>query len=128
MKDAEGNILAELLYMKAFCLIQKELFAEAKELLKKSINLNGENFRPYLDLGEIHFGEGNIEDAFQSFINAVNINHLSAEAYNNIGFIHFSLNNIKEAEKFLKKAIELKPDYKEAIENLNYILGKQNLD
>ncbi|HWP59946.1 MAG TPA: tetratricopeptide repeat protein [Candidatus Acidoferrales bacterium] len=73
----------------------------------------------YLNLGVIHYLEGNIDKAIQHYQKAIELRPQYAEAYFNLGSAHYKRKELKKAEEAYLKAIELQPEYGRA----HYSLG-----
>ena len=80
----------------------------------------------YKELGDTHFGEGQLEDAVQRYRQAISIKPNFAEVYNNLGNALKAQGRYEEAEHSLKRAIFIKPELTNAYYNLSSLLQQQN--
>jgi len=103
----------------------KELgyFSEAKELLKKAIEINEKVYEPghpsfatiYSNLALVEQDLGNLKEAKELLKKAIEINEkvyepghpTLATSYSNLALVEQDLGNLKEAKELLKKAIEI---------------------
>jgi tetratricopeptide (TPR) repeat protein len=82
-------------------------FVEAEINFKKSIDLNMQFSRAWLDLGLVYVRKGMYNKALQTLKQVMPIEH----AYNDIGYFLILEGRYREAEYFIERAIELSPSY-----------------
>jgi len=105
-------------------------FADAEQMYRKAISLNGTNPQPHIQLGLALEGEGRFDEAIKQFQRVLGIDPKSAEAYNNIGAALVRKAALTKAapDKAIaayRRAIEVDPSYPLSYNNLGLVLYNQ---
>ena len=72
--------------------------------------------------GNVHFGNGKLEEAAEYYRRAIALNPRYAEACNNLGFVLQAQGNLDEAVALYRKAVEFDPNLMRAHQNLGFAL------
>lgn len=67
------------------------------------------NFRVYLNLGNVYFDEGNFSKAIEYYEFALKIKPNYADAVHNIAYVYLNIKNYDLAREYFLKAIEMNP-------------------
>ena len=103
--------------------------AEAVELIRRAIAINGRVAAYHSNLGNALSGLGRPEDAVASYARALELQPDSAETHNNLGAALRQLGRLDEAEACFNRALALNPKFAEAHYNLgNALTGLQRYD
>jgi tetratricopeptide (TPR) repeat protein len=105
-------------------------FADAEQMYRKAISLNGNNPQPHIQLGLALQGQGNFDDAIKQFQRVLAIDPKSAEAYNDIGAAEARKAALTKAAPYkaivaYRHAIEVDPSYALSYNNLGLVLYSQ---
>ena len=105
-------------------------FADAEQMYRKAISLNGTNPQPHIQLGLALEGQGRFDEAIKQFQRVLRIDPKSAEAYNNIGAALLKKAALTKAtpDKAIaayRRAIEVDPSYSLSYNNLGLVLYQQ---
>ena len=92
--------------------------SKAEALLRKVSTKHPDLSGPYVNLGLIKFGAGDIDDAEKYFKQALEVNPRSAISYNHLGIILRGKGEFKEAKRNYEMALDIDPNYANA--HLNY--------
>lgn len=85
--------------------------------------INSQNWRIFLELGEYYFNKGEMKTALNMYNESAKLNSLSAELLNNFGVLSFQLQDSLKSIQFLEKALDILPEYEDAKENLKEIMA-----
>ncbi len=114
----------ELLFNYAVCLRKDNKLDEAKEILKKLIEISPEFMLAHFNLGSIYYKKAMYYNSLDSFYTSVKLNPLSIDAYYNIAYILEKLNERTLAKKYYAKCIKLNPGDRQS-KNALLRLGKK---
>lgn len=106
----------------ATCLAKQNQFGEARELLKKSIELRPDYADAINDLGALYMHEGQINDAVAAFRYGVQVAPDKDILYLNLGRTLIVLRQYDEARQVMQQLLDRKPGNqtaKRALEELN---------
>ncbi|HLU16587.1 MAG TPA: tetratricopeptide repeat protein [Edaphocola sp.] len=109
--------------MAAFYLRQADT-ARAKQLFVKSISVDRDFLKTYIDYGHVLLAQDSVEKADRQFQIATEIAPASAEAYYGKGLVAQRQQKFKLASGFFKQALVFNGDYNEAREALE-VVSKQ---
>lgn len=84
-------------------LMQRQMYAEAKEMFTKAVETEPGNFDAYMHLGNACVNSGDMPDAEAAFSNAVTAKPDSGEALFSLGNLYYLQNNYKKAIMYYNK-------------------------
>lgn len=88
---------------------EKEMFPEAEEAFKKSLEFYNKNYFVYVELGNVYRGQGKFSEAEQVCRRAVELDPRNEQAYIELAEICRHQGRFLEAEDMLEKALKLNP-------------------
>jgi len=91
-----------------------EYWQNSEALFTHAINVTGQNYVAYNNLGGVRRRQGRWDDAVSDFAAAVRIQPGNPEAQDNLGEALTTVGRIDEAASHLRQAIQLQPDYAKA--------------
>jgi len=97
-------------------------YHEAKEMFKRIIQIDPNNYRAHYNLGIANFNLENIEQAKQCYEKAIKIKPDYKHCFYNMGLIYEEEGNLQEALKYYNKALEIDPQFIYAVNARNQIL------
>ena len=97
-------------------------YHEAKEMFKRIIQIDPNNYRAHYNLGIANFNLENIEQAKQCYEKAIKIKPDYKHCFYNMGLIYEEEGNLQEALKYYNKALEIDSHFIYAINARNQIL------
>ena len=97
-------------------------YHEAKEVFKKIVEIEPDNYRAHYNLGIANFNLDNIEKAKQCYEKALKIKPDYKHCFYNMGLIYEGEGDLQEALKYYNKALEIDPHFIYAINARNQIL------
>lgn len=98
-------------------------FAEAAENFEKSIEMDGKERVPYLDLAVIYKEQGKFDEAIGVYEKLLQQGE-SGEVYFGLGVVYFRKGDFDKAAESFEKSIELNPQNIEAYNNLGAMYEK----
>lgn len=108
----------ELTLNDAIVLIEEKNFVEAKLILVKLLETDGNNSEIWRNLGLCNINLDLLERAFLDFKRAAELNDEDATAWYYLGLMSEKLGNYEFCEQCYLKVIKLRPDYLDAYKNL----------
>jgi tetratricopeptide (TPR) repeat protein len=123
-----GEIIkdANYFYEQGNQLVEKKKFLSAKTAYLKSIELNKNFSKPYLNTGNIFMLEKDFKEAIKYYNTYVNLNMSDPLGYTNLGNAYFHQDKFYNAEVYYKIALGLDENYHRAFYNLGLCYWKQN--
>lgn len=97
-------------------------YHEAKEVFKKIVEIEPNNYRAHYNLGIANFNLDNIEKAKQCYEKALKIKPDYKHCFYNMGLIYEGEGDLQEALKYYNKALEIDTHFIYAINARNQIL------
>lgn len=94
--------------------------------LNKSIQLDPNNWEPYIHIGYIQLANKEYTNAEKSYSKVIELNPKSIEAYNNRAAIYIELKKLSAARDDYVKALEINPDSPEVYFNLAKLYDDTN--
>jgi cytochrome c-type biogenesis protein CcmH/NrfG len=85
-------------------------FATAQSVLTQALADNPNEWRAYLDLGQLDYQEGNFADAERQLRRASELDANSADAYANLGLADLHLGRMDDALGNLRTAVAIRPN------------------
>ena len=98
-------------------------YHEAKEIFKRIIQIDPNNYRAHYNLGIANFNLENIEQAKQCYEKAIRIKPDYKHCLYNMGLLYEGEGNLREALKYYETALEIDPDFPYAFNARNHILS-----
>lgn len=95
-------------------------------LLQKAISVDGENYKPYYNLGNIYFKDNKFNSAITNYQSALKYNKEYPYAWYNMGCAYLELEDYPKAKSAFQRAITYKSDDADFYYNLAYTLKKMN--
>lgn len=95
-------------------------------LLQKAISVDGENYKPYYNLGNIYFKDKKFNSAISNYETALKYNKEFPYAWYNIGCCYLELQDYTKAKSAFQRAITFKNDDPDFYYNLAYTFKKLN--
>lgn len=117
-----GDPTADTAYGLATCLAKRDSFAEARDLLKKSIELRPDFADAINDLGALYMQQGQVSDAIAAFRYGVTVAPDEDILYLNLGRTLIKLGKYDEARQVMQQLLDRKPGNqlaRHALEELN---------
>jgi len=99
----------------------KENGEAAMAFYDMAIVLNPNSSDAHIAIGDIHFDDGNIDDAIKAYCDAVALDPENPKAYGKAGMALWEKDYVEEAIIAYNKAIKLDPEYSVALNNLGVI-------
>lgn len=100
-------------------------YEKAKELLRKSVDLEPNNSLYYYLLGFTHLAENNIDFARTSFLKALELSPENPEYLRGLAWTEYVSGNLERAELLLKRVLELDSGNTAARDNLIEVFIKE---
>ena len=113
---------AFLAFMSIITANQIRYWKNSETLFQHAIEVNGNHYLAYNNLGLFYQGQGNIKKAITLFEKSIQAEPKYFSAYNNLGVAVESIGNARRAIALYKIAIMLKPDFTAPYINLAFIL------
>ena len=93
---------------------------------RQAMERDPNDFRPYMNLGNISFVHGRLNEALEFFLQAQKNNPRAPEVHNALGSVYDDLGKPALAIESFKNALQLRPDYFEAYTNLGVTYERTN--
>ncbi len=97
-------------------------YAKAKEIFKRIVDIDPNNYRAHYNLGIANFNLENIEQAKLCYEEAIKIKPDYKYCFYNMGLIYEGEGSFQEALKYYGKALEIDPKFSYALNARNHIL------
>jgi tetratricopeptide (TPR) repeat protein len=101
---------------------KKGEFTRAAEMYKKALEMDPENKRAFVLLGNVAYHLGELEDSVTYYKKAIELDPEYSIAFFNLGSVFEDLGDLEEARVNFQKATEIDPDYAEAYTSLGTVL------
>ncbi|MBN2804899.1 MAG: tetratricopeptide repeat protein [Deltaproteobacteria bacterium] len=125
--NSMSNKTAYEWYIEGTVLDEEELtFDKAEFAYHQCITLDPTIANAYINLGNLRFRRGSVEDARALYLKSLEIEPMRPDALYNLGFIEFEYGNLKEAEKLFKDAVKYDSEFTDALYNLAMTLFRLN--
>ncbi len=118
----------QALSLLAKCLIDKEQFIRAEELLQKALNLDKNDLGSMIHLSELYSAQDKFNQAWEVINDGLEKHSNSAELHFAIGIIHSQLGEFESARENYLEALELDNNYLEALHAITKITKYTDLD
>jgi tetratricopeptide (TPR) repeat protein len=100
---------------------------KAEALLRKAIDIDPKNARPYYYLGKLYTSIKDYTKAVQAYDKAIILDPHFPDSFFNLGFLYFSRKDYGKAEEMFQRTVELTPPYlDEAYYNLAVVQNLQD--
>jgi len=113
--DKDINIAAKALGTIGGLYLTKKDMAKAQSYFQKSIELNPQDEILAFNVGEINFGNNNVDDAIKYFGLAIKIKPKWAEPHMKIAYCYLNKGDNQNAIKYLKKVVEMEPNSQDGL-------------
>jgi tetratricopeptide (TPR) repeat protein len=120
---AFGAVLLPLLGLMTWH--QSGMYTDKETLWTRTLAANPQAFLAQINLGQILFERGQLEEAIACFRKALEIHPGLAEAYNDLGNTLLKQGRAEEAITDFQKALSARPDFADAWDNLGVALLRQ---
>ncbi len=101
-------------------------YEKSKEVFKRIVEIDPNNYRAYYNLGIAYINLEKIEQAKKCYEKAIRIKPDYKHCFYNMGLIYEGEGNLQDALKYYEKALEIDPTFPYAFNARNHILT--NLD
>ncbi|MFW9825615.1 MAG: tetratricopeptide repeat protein, partial [Candidatus Thorarchaeota archaeon] len=98
-------------------------YDKAKQLFKRIIEIDPENYRAHYNLGIANFNLENMEQAKQCYEEAIRIKPDYKHCFYNMGLVYEREGNLQEALKYYEIALDIDPNFPYAYNARNQILS-----
>jgi len=102
--------------------VQAGYWQNTVRLFNRTLAVTGDNAMIRGNLGAVLYRQGDLQGAFQQYVEAIRINPRSASAHSNLGVLGVAVGDTEGAEKHYREALAIKPHYADAHENLAGLL------
>lgn len=110
LAENSGTTQPALIQIYAETLMQYEHYEEARQEYKGLLEIEPNNFKAYVALGNIAILQNRPEDAIKAFDKAIAINPDNTEVYSQIGAAYLERKEYQKALELYKRAVKIRPD------------------
>ncbi|MFK7929911.1 MAG: tetratricopeptide repeat protein [Myxococcota bacterium] len=118
----DGETGAEVDYLSGQALHQMGLHSEAEAPLRRSVEVNSKDARPWRTLGLVYSETKRPDEAIDAFRRACELDKNDAATWNNLGFLLYSVQRSPDAVPALRKAIMIDGSVAKFRRNLGFAL------
>ncbi len=102
-------------------------YAKADSFWKKAVKFSPSSAFAHNNLGVIYYLQGDLEKAFNEYLQAQTINPEERFTNNNIGLYLMAKNYYQAARFYFNQELKINPEYKNALDNLKLLDYKESL-
>lgn len=102
-------------------------YANADSFWKKAVKFSPSSAFAHNNLGVIYYLQGDLEKAFNEYLQAQTINPEERFTNNNIGLYLMAKNYYQAARFYFNQELKINPEYKNALDNLKLLDYKESL-